>query len=48
MVYGPKILGSNNQYSSRDLGQINRQAHSIDGLYHPIPAVGIVPYLYRG
>jgi hypothetical protein len=30
------------------VGQINRQVHSIDGLYHPIPGVGIVPYLYRG
>jgi hypothetical protein len=29
------------------LGQINRQVHSIDGLDHPIPGVGIVSYLYR-
>jgi hypothetical protein len=31
----------------RDLGQINRQVHSIDRLDHPIPRMGIVPYLYR-
>jgi hypothetical protein len=30
------------------LVQINRQVHSIDGLDHPIPGVGIVPHLYRG
>jgi glyoxylase-like metal-dependent hydrolase (beta-lactamase superfamily II) len=28
-----------------DLVQIHRQVHSIDGLDHPIPGVGIVPYL---
>ena len=41
-------MWSNNQYSLRDLSQINRQVHSVDGLDHPIPCVGIVPYLYRG
>jgi beta-lactamase superfamily II metal-dependent hydrolase len=26
---------------------VSDQVHSIDGLDHPIPSVGIVPYIYR-
>lgn len=38
-------MGHNNPYSLRDL---SCQVHSIDGLDHPNPGVGIVPFFMEG
>jgi hypothetical protein len=43
-----RYIAKSDPYIRQYCSRTNRKVHSIDGFNHPIPGVGIVPYLYRG